>query len=719
LAKESPYIVARYPPQSYPVYRKHLLIFVICLSWLLPAGAQTPDSTYLPPPEVIEFIEDYLQNIEGDGDFDFNVLFEELAFYQENPIDLNRATERDLLELRLLSDVQIVNLISYRQQAGPLLAVYELQVIPGFDMPTIRRILPYVAVGTSLDDYQVPLGRMLTEGKNEFFVRWQRILEKQRGYRTPEDPEANRYLGDPNRLYVRYRHTYSNKLSYGITAEKDRGEEFFSGSNTQGFDYYSAHLFLRDNKEWLPALALGDYNISLGQGLILFSGFGGGKSSFATNVKRSGRTLLPYASVNEALFMRGAGISVAPTDQLEITGFASFRKRDGNLDAVDTTFLGERLIQSITSFNESGLHRTQAEIADEGAVSQFNTGGAIVWKGPSWRLGLNTLYTRLDRPLVRNVRPYNRFYFDGDQLWNTSLDYSYIFRNFNFFGETAYSDNGALAAMNGLLIGLDRRIDLAIVYRNYARDYQALNASAFAETSGTRNEEGIYLGMAVRPGKGWTVTGYFDQWRHPWLRFNLDSPSYGREYRTRITYEIRRALRIYLEARHETKFINAPDNETAFNQPIPRELFQTRLHIARNISKALELRTRIDWGYFDNQVAERQTGFSILQDVLYRPLGSPLSFTARYALYQTDGYDIRFYHYENNLLNTFSIPAYYNRGSRFYLNVRYRPVQAFTLEGRIAQTFWTNQETIGSGLDEINGPVRTEVALQVKYQFSR
>jgi len=685
----------------------------------MPAGAQAPDSTYLPPPEVIEFIEDYLQNIEGDGDFDFNAIFEELAFYLDNPIDLNRATERDLLELRLLSDVQIVNLISYRQQAGPLLAVYELQVVPGFDLPTIRRILPYVAVGTGLDDYQVPLGRMLTEGKNEFFLRWQRILEEQRGYRTPEDPEANRYLGDPNRLYFRYRHTYSNKLSYGITAEKDRGEEFFSGSNSQGFDYYSAHLFLRDNKEWLPAVALGDYNISLGQGLILFSGFGGGKSSFATQVKRSGRTLLPYASVNEALFMRGAGVSIAPTDQLEITAFASFRNRDGNLDAVDTTFLGERLIQSITSFNESGLHRTQAEIADEGAVSQFNTGGAIVWKGPSWRLGLNTLYTKLDRPLVRTIRPYNRFYFDGDELLNASLDYSYIYRNFNFFGETAYSDNGALATMNGLLIGLDRRIDLAIVYRNYARDYQALNASAFAETSGTRNEEGIYLGMAVRPAKGWTVTGYFDQWRHPWLRFNLDSPSYGREYRTRVTYEIRRALRIYLEARHETKFINAPDNETAFNQPIPRELFQTRLHIARNISKALELRTRVDWGYFDNQVEERQTGFSILQDVLYRPLGSPISFTARYALYQTDGYDIRFYHYENNLLNTFSIPAYYNRGSRFYLNVRYRPVKAFTLEGRIAQTFWSDQETVGTGLDEINGPVRTEVALQIKYQFSR
>lgn len=570
-----------------------------------------------------------------------------------------------------------------------------------------------------LDDYNLPLGTMLQTGKNEFFLRWQRILEKQRGYRTPEDPEANRYLGDPNQLYFRYRHTYSNRLSFGLTAEKDRGEEFFSGSNPQGFDYYSAHFFLRDYKEWLPAVALGDFNISFGQGLILFSGFGGGKSSFATQVKRSGRTLLPYASVNEALFMRGAGLTIAPSSNLEITTFASYRNRDGNLTQIDTAFLGESLLQSITSFNESGLHRTPSEIEDEGAVGQFTTGGNLIWSGRQFRFGFNVLYNQLDKSLDRNLQPYNRFYFSGDRLLNASVDYSYIYRNFNFFGETAVSDNGAIATLNGLLISLDRKVDLAVVYRNYARDYQALNADAFGETGGTRNEEGIYLGLEVRPAQRWTLSSYFDQWRHPWLRFNLDSPSTGYEYRGRVTYEIRRTLRIYLEARQETKYINTPDNESALNEPIPRQLFQTRLHIARPVTNALELRTRIDWGYFDNGVEERQIGFSVLQDVIYKPLGAPVSFTARYALFDTDSYDIRFYHYENNLLNTFSIPAYYNRGSRFYLNVRYRPVKAFTLEGRIAQTFWSNRDEIGSGLDQINGPVRTEAAVQIKYQFSR
>lgn len=697
-----------------------VLLLLLLLGLPLGAVAQKWDSVFIPPPATIEFLEDFLQNSDRDGDFDFNALLEELEFFQQNPLDLNRTSEDELRELRLLSDVQIINLVSYRQQTGPLIALYELQVVPGFDAATIQRILPFVTLRSDLDDYNVPLSTMVRQGKNETFLRWQRIVETQRGYEPTEDPTASRYLGDPNKLYFRFRHSYSNRLSFGLTTEKDQGEEFFSGSNPQGFDYYSAHFFLRDYKSWLPAVAIGDFNISFGQGLILFSGFGGGKSAFSTQIKRSGRTLLPYASVNEALFMRGAAITLQPIDGLEVTTFASFRRRDGNLTTpIDTTFGGDLDLQAISSLNESGLHRTPAEIADEGAVGQFATGGTIGWEKDGLTAAINLMYNQLDKPLQRNARPYNRFYFNGDRLFNASLDYSYIYRNINFFGETAISDNGAIATLNGLLIGLDRRIDLAILYRRYARDYQALNADGFAETSGTRNEEGLYLGLEIRPARRWTFAAYFDQWRHPWIRFNLDSPSTGYEYRGRLTYEIRRQLRIYLEARQETKSINLSGNETAFNQPAPRQLFQTRLHIARNVSKSLELRTRVDWGFFDDETDGRQTGFCVLQDVLYRPIDFPLSFTARYALYETDSYDIRFYHYENNMLNTFAIPAYYNRGSRFYLNLRYRPVRQITLEGRIAQTFWSGAEAVGTGLDAIPGPVRTEIGFQLKYQFQR
>jgi hypothetical protein len=54
------------------------------------------------------------------------------------------------------------------------------------------------------------------------------------------------YLGSPFRLYTRYRFRYRQNISLGFTAEKDEGEEFFQGIAEEGFDFYSAHLFVRD-----------------------------------------------------------------------------------------------------------------------------------------------------------------------------------------------------------------------------------------------------------------------------------------------------------------------------------------------------------------------------------------------------------------------------------------------------------------------------------------
>jgi hypothetical protein len=139
--------------------------------------------------------------------------------------------------------------------------------------------------------------------------------------------------------------------------------------------------------------------------------------------------------------------------------------------------------------------------------------------------------------------------------------------------------------------------------------------------------------------------------------------------------------------------------------------------MAKKVSKTMEIRSRLDYGFTDNEINNRQNGFSVYQDVIYKPLSFPFSFTTRFAVFDTDGFQVRFYSFESNLLYTFAIPAYYNRGMRFYFNLRYRGIRNLTLEARFAQTYWSNQETIGSGREEIQGPVRTELGAQLKYRF--
>lgn len=688
---------------------------IVLLPTLLSAQADTLPAPLLPESSQ-QALEDVLQEIEGEGDFDFNTLYEHLTVYLRQPLLLNDAGEAELHDFGLLTAVQIVNLLAYRELAGPLISIYELQAVPGFDLRTIRAILPYVAIQGDTDDYQATLPQMLSQGKNELYLRWSRILEAQRGYQLPADGSAASYLGDPNQVYLRFRHTYSNRLSYGLTAEKDRGEEFFRGSNPQGFDFYSAHFYLRDYTRRLRAVALGDYNISLGQGLILHSGYSGGKSVLATSVKRGGRVVRPYSSASEAQFMRGAALTLDLGEHWSVTAFTSHRKRDANRIEPDTTAGGLSGLR-FSSLSISGLHRTPAEINDRRAVRQLSLGGSLKYRTAAGHLAINSLWERFNGELVRRVQPYNQFYFSGDRTANVSIDYAYRHRNLHFFGETAIDHDGTVATVDGLLAGLNPRVDLALVFRHYPRDYVALNASPFAETSGGRNESGLYLGLVVRPARGWQLGGYFDLWRHPWLRFNADAPSGGHEYRLRLTHFRKRTYEIYLEVRDEVKDKNSSLDGTKTSWPAPARIFQARLHLAYHLFRALEWRSRIDVGFAENESHELQRGFVVYQDLLFRPIGFPLSFTTRFALMDTDGFAIRFYAYENGLLYAFSIPPYYNRGSRFYFNLRYKGIRGLTIEGRFAQTYWWNEDHFGSGPEQIDGPTKTQLGVQLKYMF--
>lgn len=685
------------------------IFFLLCTS----VQAQETDSIDFQQWSIpYDWIESFLQDTDSEGTFDFNTFFDQLDLYINNPLNLNAASEEDLHELGLLSDVQIINFLNYRRQAGALIELYELQAVQGFDMQTIRRILPFVDLDAKSRNFQKSIGSMLVEGQNEIYLRWNRFLEDQRGYRSDI---SSPYEGDPNQLYFRYRHRFSNKLSYGITAEKDRGEAFFAGSNQQGFDFYSAHFFLREYTPWLKSLALGDYSVNLGQGLLIFTGFSRGKGAQVASIKKTGQTLRPYTSVNEVNFMRGAGTTLQ-FGNFEVTGFYSFQQLDGRLILEDTTDLDEDL-RFISSIDRSGLHRTASEIAKENSTELQTIGGSLKYKTDRGHIAFNILHNQLNGDLSRPDAPYALFRFAGNSLLGMSADYSFIYRNLNFFGETAYSENGAIATLNGLLVGLDQKVDLALFYRRYPRDYQSFFAAPLGEIRTGNNETGIYMGLEVRPAPQWRISAYVDLWENPWLRFGVDAPGQGQEYRVRLTYFKKRKYEAYIEVRDETKPANVPDNETKLNQIVQNRTFQTRLHFGNQVSKTLELRTRLDIGFADNEINRYQRGFVIYQDVLYRPIGFPLSFTTRFAIFDTDGFQARYYSYENNLIYAFSVPAYYNRGTRFYFNLRYKGIRNMTIEARYAQTFWANQETFGSGGEEIDGQTRSRVSAQLIYRF--
>ncbi len=662
-----------------------------------------------------QLIEIITENIEGSEEFDFTELGELVEDWQRRPLDINSPRAIVLAQWNIITDYAWQQLQDHIVRQGPLLDLLELQSIKGFSPETVR-LLQMVSrvVGRETQTQALPIQDLLFRGQNEIYFRGGRTLQSSRGY----EGDIPRYEGSPDKIYVRLRHRNGNTLSYGFTGEKDAGEAFFRGSNAKGFDFNSFHLALQYYKPWLPALMLGDFTASFGQGLIMHSGFGAGKSSFVTSVKRTGYPLRPYTSVDENNFLRGAGVSVRPMDYVTVTVFGSQNRRDGNL-IIDTLREGDEILDirsDISSLQTSGLHRTTSEIEDEGAIHLRQGGVSIMYNRRRTHLGINALHSRLSAPLHRRPDLYNRYYFNGDQLTNASADYGLWLGGLHFFGETAVSDNGAIATVNGLLAGLDRHVLAAILFRSFDRDYQALTPNVFGEGSLANNERGLYTGLEITPSGKWKIQLYHDIWSHPWLRFNIDSPTEGQEYFARVTYTVKRRLEVYAQYRTKRNSRNFRPAGQAIAEVVDQTRSQARLHINNMLDKSVQLRSRLEWTMYSLS-SERQQGFMIYQDIIYKPVASPWTFSGRITLFDTDGYETRVYTFENDLIYYYAIPAFSDQGSRWYLNVRYKGIRNMTAEIKVAQTRWLDALTVGSGNDLIQGNRRMEVRGQVIYRF--
>jgi hypothetical protein len=459
----------------------------------------------------------------------------------------------------------------------------------------------------------------------------------------------------------------------------------------------------------------------------MWGGFGIRKSPNVLNIKRVTAPIRAYTSANEALFLRGAAaqLQFKKIKGLDLVIFASYRRRDGNIrstpvnDSILIDSLGQDtesgFIDEVSSLPEAGLHRTPTEISQKNQIGMFNTGGALRYRGANWIMGANFSYFRFDKPLNLGSSLYQAFWFKGQQLLNVSLDYTYIYKNLQFFGETALSSNGGAATINGLLMDLDPKLKAVALYRNYGRDYQNLLGNAFGETQQTTNESGFYTGLEFYPASGWKISLFADVYRFPWMRYLVDAPSSGYEFFGKADYQINRRWSVYVQYRFEERERNLSNNTTPLDILVPTQRQSLRFHAAYNLSSEWQMRSRIEFSGY--RQASFSRGMVLYQDLSYRPKNLPMTFNARFAVFDTDNYDTRIYAYENDMLYQFSVPAYYGRGTRFYLNWHWKVRRNVSFWLRFSQTYFSDREVISSGLGEIDGPRRSEIKAQIRVQW--
>lgn len=297
------------------------------------------------------------------------------------------------------------------------------------------------------------------------------------------------------------------------------------------------------------------------------------------------------------------------------------------------------------------------------------------------------------------------------------MDYSYTRRNVHFFGEAAFSSNRGMAFINGLIISVASRADLSLLYRNISGSYQSLYTSAFTENTFPTNEKGLYAGISLRPHDSWRVNAYADLFRFPWLRSRADAPTSGSGYLIQLQFKPDKQLEIYTRYQFSSKAVNANPVRNTLSPVVmqPRKNWRTQLNFKVNAVIMVRTRTEIVW--FDKKGDSYEQGFLSYIDVLYKPLLNPFSGNLRLQYFETGGYNSRLYAYENDVLYHFSIPVFYDKGYRYYVNINYDINKKISLWGRWAQTIYRDKTLIGSGLDEIPGNTKTEIKLQVLYKF--
>ena len=632
---------------------------------------------------------------------DLQTWLEHLQHYLREPLPLNKASAADWEGLGLLDQLQIECLLNYRLDYGPFVEVEELQST-GCISQGLVRVLSVLVSAESGAPLRTDLWRMLRESRQSLMARWSRSLGEDTRFLVDSTSGYARFEGGPDRVFLRFRRSYGSQFSLGFTAEKDPGEALFSGSNAHGFDFLSAHLYMRDVSPLLRTLAVGDFSVNLGQGLIVHSGFGGTKSAMVMQIARTGDVLQRYASVDENRFFRGCGVQLAFSPTVDATVFGSSHRIDASAFAAD----------SVSSLLASGFHREFGERLSENSLRQNVAGGRLAYETEWLRLRANSMVTRFNKVVAPAVKPYNLWYFRGQQLINLSLDYTFRLKGLYMFGEIAQSSNGAMATVNGLLATLGGGLDLALCLRHLDPEYQAPLARAFTENSRAQNETGGYIGLSIKPIRQLTLEGFIDVYRHPWVRYRIDAPSSGREWRLRATLEKRRRYELFAEVRNERKWAGGLRSGKAgeFTGLSPGRLTQLRIHFGIQLSKGVEWRMRMN-GAWLKEAAATQQGWQFHQDLIYKPMGKPLHLSARLAWFDTDSYDVRFYNFENGLLYQFSIPAYYGRGWRAYINLRWRGWSPLVLEAR-----WSATKSVRQNPEQ-NGRSSEDIGAQLTWSF--
>ena len=632
-----------------------------------------------------------VMTVEDAGSTAWEQTYELLCELEQHPLNINHATREQLEELPFLSAQQVEGIMAYLWRYGRMESLGELMMISELDYPQ-RRLLTYfiyVDEQESANDRQpLPSLRNIAKyGHHELIATGRVPFYERKG-----DNEG--YLGSKYRHWLRYQFTYGDQVKAGIVGAQDAGEPFFANKNKTGYDYYSLYVQLR-NIGRVESLVLGNYRVSMGMGLVMNNSFSLGKLAMLQNLGRSTYTLRAHSSRSvSSLF--GAASTIDLGRNLKLTAFASYSPADATLNKDGT----------VSTILDTDYHRTEMEMRKKHNLHLLKTGGSLRYNAHGLRLGVNTLYTHLDRTLKPNTSTlYRRHYPQGSDFLNLSLDYGYATPRWSLSGETATDRKGHLATINSVGLRLSDVASLMLLQRFYSYAYTSLDAQCFSDGGKVQNESGIYLGWTWQPSQTFRLNAYTDYAYFAWARYQVSQSSYSWDNLLQATWQ-KHNWTLIGRYRFRLRQKDGEDKKTLINQ--------------------LEHRGRlgIDYAGSHGLTGRLQIDGCRVQEAWGAMVSSSLSYTRQWlrlnagaGYFHTDNYDSRLYLYENGPLYTYSMTQFYGEGIRYWLMARAVIGKRLMLTAKIGVTDYFDRAVIGSSYQQVDASSLTDLDLQVRWKF--
>lgn len=608
----------------------------------------------------------------------------------ELPLDINQLTRSQLALLGILTPNQQSEFFRYRENYGPFLSLYELQAIPDLDQETIVQVLPFLTCPDPGLFESVPLSTLPLSSETQ----WSFSSRRESGA-----PDSDHWGGSPLQWQLRFRNQKQGKYAIGLQMEKDAGEKFRHRP-----DYIAGFVVLEQPLRFIPKLILGDYRVSWGQGLILsqgFQGYGG-----AVDQNRGTGGIKGHTGMDEYLFFRGMSLEARLGSHLNTQVFFSMRKLDATYGESADDLWAKTL-------KKDGLHRTESDLNKKELLHAQVSGLRLIFSEGKFKAGLQGLYNHFNLPLNPDPTYYNRYYFRGRNLGNISLDHQWQFYNINIFGEWAQSGMGAGALIQGVNMSFGKTMQLSLLYRNYGLKFRSLYGNPISSNSQSGNEQGLLWNLAWTPFPSFNIALSTDLFVHKGAVYQIRGPSGGVKKQIRLEYRKRKQYLLYLLVDYRNKNSGEILPEQGFPFSLRQKEIKLRFHLEYRISPSVEYRCRLNIGKVISSATKSPLkGASFQQDLICQPNKGKIHLSARVALINTADYNIRFYNFENGLLNQFSIVPYYGKGLKSYLNVRYRGIPNTTLEAGISH------QSRPSGNPDI-GFSHTRISFQIKQNLSR